>query len=624
MSFSHSGRFAGSKPVTPKRSTSTPSSGTSSPSASNKKTSIGGALASHRVQGNPITAATTTTPSSTSVVNSEDAAIPLATSDPLQQLPIADVKSETAAEEVKIMQQPPIVQSAIRTVQLEGQRNNTPTLAPSRLVNPLTFPLQQSESKSLIPDAIISNSASLESATTVPIFSVSSSNLPAAPAAGYRSFLFRNRQPLFLASSSHLLAPSTPNQQQRSPSTPSQQQQTVEVEPSIRESAPFPRSSIKSMPSSSKSRDRSSVATSFRSSTIPVIARRFRDAPSAQITAQVLAAIFPTQQALQNAFPNGVPKNLGCFQDQEMFSKMEQEMNNVEPKDEEEDEDEEVEVEEDEEESQKNQAAQREYEDFMQHLSQQSSLNSSSMSKHRNSESKDIDRSTNSSNSSAGSPCFDDSSLNRRYSPSTSSSTVSPASFSPQLQPVEGNLQSPVAIPTNASMQIPAATVATTESFSPIDNADTLHLFPTQYSSMQHFGGTTTQVMNENDMLVSSDSKLLFRGGFNAIAVQRCHPHARTSLLKQHPLPHLPNIMVRLLRLLEVGEPVILMRHPFDCTPQILQCQCGEWACQYHLACRCADPHCIWPMMIHDGNLPHFHHAAPIEDSDSMYFNQQQ
>ena len=100
------------------------------------------------------------------------------------------------------------------------------------------------------------------------------------------------------------------------------------------------------------------------------------------------------------------------------------------------------------------------------------------------------------------------------------------------------------------------------------------------------------------------------RCAFNAVAVRRCHfPNAfnRPGDL----MSHLPEVMVRLIKpQLPLGEPVSLLRRPLSVGPMILQCECGYFACQYRMKCKCADIHCVWPEFIHDGKLPPFQHTA--------------
>ena len=103
----------------------------------------------------------------------------------------------------------------------------------------------------------------------------------------------------------------------------------------------------------------------------------------------------------------------------------------------------------------------------------------------------------------------------------------------------------------------------------------------------------------------------------NAVPVRRCPP-----LLDQiDPFPFLPPVMVRTIRSLAVGEPVMLLVDDATGLPKELQCRCNSKGCQYHIVCYCEDKDCKWPSSVHDGQLPHFAHRAPVDTEDHMHRN---
>ena len=86
---------------------------------------------------------------------------------------------------------------------------------------------------------------------------------------------------------------------------------------------------------------------------------------------------------------------------------------------------------------------------------------------------------------------------------------------------------------------------------------------------------------------------------FNAVPIRRC----RRPLNGVDHLPHLPEVMVRLVRPLGYGEQVILLRERDETVPLVLSCDCRQWACEYRMVCRCTDLNCPWPEFIHqNGN----------------------
>ena len=85
------------------------------------------------------------------------------------------------------------------------------------------------------------------------------------------------------------------------------------------------------------------------------------------------------------------------------------------------------------------------------------------------------------------------------------------------------------------------------------------------------------------------------------------------------PMPHLPSVLVRVVKTIHLGDHVILLRDPHTFVTLEMQCQCEQSVCQYRALCCCRDLDCPWPEELHDPTfMPHFQQRFKMVEDQSQ------